>query len=111
MDLKQIKLWKKIAAIFLLAAFLFPLVYNPVHYLFVEHFHPTEKSTPGIDSFHKSCKLDDFNFVESSDLETISSECFKSIYHELELGDETRTTLSYHNFTFLLRAPPVFVLS
>ena len=100
--------WKKNAtAIMLMYVFLFPLVYNPVHYLFVDHLHSIEKFSHGFDSFHKTCELDDFNFNKPIDFKATTFFSFESVQAELTLKEVSETFLSYRNFAFLLRAPPL----
>jgi hypothetical protein len=95
-----------IVALVLLGIFLFPIVYNPLHHLFVKHFHYTTTEVSKIDSFHNSCKLDDFSLDKSSDIELVSCLVDVFIKSRNQLREIEVIFLAYHNFVFLLRAPP-----
>jgi hypothetical protein len=99
--------WKvRTVAVVLQFVFLFPLVHNPVHFLFVEHFHYKNISTQSVEKYHKTCSLDDLSIGESSDIEPIVSNFFVFFESQFRPSERTEIPISNQVLGFLLRAPP-----
>jgi len=106
MRIEHNKWSRKVTAVFLLCTFLFPIAYNPIHYIFVDHTHSNDKSGSHLDTFHRACKLDDFHLDKTIDLGALGSDFCGSIILNFKLIEKDKIYLSYRNFTFNLRAPP-----
>ncbi len=98
----------RIVALVLQFIFLFPLVYNPLHYLFVEHYHYNVTPTPSVEKYHKTCNIDDFNVGESADIKPVESEFLALHKQQLKPLEKVEIVLSEPTLGFLLRAPPCY---
>ena len=109
MGCKRKNILKPWIAVILLSFFSFPLIYNPIHYLFISHHHHVEDSLSSFGTYHTSCNIDDFSYSETVDYQVLDFGCANSLPVDLELSIQILHFETYRRFSFFLRGPPVNV--
>ncbi len=97
---------RKMLATILLFAFLVPFILNLLHYAFIEHLPHLHSYNAEIHSYHTTCKLDDYSFGQSSDIQKYEVGFIHCICAEQRANVTILEIVAYRNYTFLLRAPP-----
>lgn len=109
MNKKYGQVYRKITAITLMMVIALPVIFQPTHFLFIDHVHnhQSDENTLSSESKHFNCTIDDFQLTEVTFHSHIN--CSQLICHNTALNTLNNQIYSERNsiLTLCLRAPPL----